>query len=310
MDTKPFWKKPAVKMLGALSATLCAMALVLFPGKGAWGETTSAASSDVLTDIRNYTYSTWQTVKTISAAVATILTDVSGWVALPEHSPGDKSTALAEFFAQQTANALSLQDATSTQQTGLSRISLGSDVNENSVPYANDLTWQTLLGAPVFPNDNRQTDAALNYVVNAAGLNTPHVIPIMTSDWKGSDTDKKNYQNFYKTISSIQTFNAYVLGELYADYHSGGTASYSQAKLIQQASNSEWFATVMSEPIGLVLRQLLMYNSQNLAIMTQLLQTQKELLAAQAMANTLMIVGNQFNESLLLGKATGQMAAP
>ncbi len=196
-------------------------------------------------------------------------------------------------------------------------------VTKESVPWANDITFQTLMGIPYFPEDPRDekkdgvviktTNAPLNYVENIAGVNIKHIIP--NSTWRNSsglsgaeNIGLTNYIAFYKTVASIQTYNAWVLSEMYADYENGGSFSAEQNKLIQQASNSDWFKHVMGDPnIAHILRETLMYISQSLVIQSQLLKTQKQQLAAQAMTNTLLILGNQFNESTLLDKATGRI---
>ncbi len=59
--------------------------------------------------------------------------------------------------------------------------------------------------------------------------------------------------------------------------------------------------------ISHILREILLYTSQDLVVQSQLLKVQKQQLAAQAMTNTLLILGNQFNENTLLDKATGKM---
>ena len=108
------------------------------------------------------------------------------------------------------------------------------------------------------------------------------------------------------TISAIQTYNAYLLSQVYSDYVNGTQLTQQQNSLMQQASNAAWFTQVASENIGLVLRQILMYNSQVYVLLSQLVQTQKQALAAQAMTNTLIVIGNEFTGSQLLLRARKQ----
>jgi hypothetical protein len=181
-------------------------------------------------------------------------------------------------------------------------------------PYANDMVFQTLLGKPFLNPDPRpKTDAdgnpiaidpIYNYIKNAAGLNITHAIP--SPQWIGTKDARTKYFNFYTTITAIQTYDAYLLSQLYADFAKGPQLTTQQNALMVQASNSDWFAQVASENIGVVLRQILMYNSQIFVMLTQLLQVQKQSLAAQAMTNTLIVIGNQFTESQLLNKATSK----
>jgi hypothetical protein len=185
-------------------------------------------------------------------------------------------------------------------------------VTAQNFPFANDMTFQTLLGQPYFAKDPRPTtdanknqivvDPTYNYIKNAAGLNITHVIP--GQYWSGSQEARQKYFNFYTTINAIQTYDAYILGQLYSDFANGPQLTNQQNALMKQASNSDWFSQVATENIGVVLRQILMYNSQTFVLLTQLLQTQRQALAAQAMTNTLIVLGNQFNERSLLNDAT------
>jgi len=325
LNTNKKLKRTGLKILAAFSATAVAAALLVLPGTAPGDATDTSAgtstdtstdtssSGDALTDIRKFTWHTWHQLKTVNANLTLIFNQLNQWLVTPPvTSPSpDPTSMLQSNFATYTTNIQNTQATGNSLQKTLTANFLGTDVTTGSVPYANDMTYQTLMGFPWFSPDPRSEatpgiDPAQNYIINAAALNQTHQIPIMesgTNGWQGTDVQKQKYQNFYETISAIQTFNAHVLGEIYADYKNGGAASASQANLIQQASNSAWFTIVQSEPIGLVLRQILMYTSQSLSVMTQILQTEKELLASQAMTNTLLIVGNQFTEQTLLTHA-------
>ncbi len=125
-----------------------------------------------------------------------------------------------------------------------------------------------------------------------------HAVP--GSGWTGNQSDQTNYATFYRAVNAIQTYDFYVMSEIYTDANAGLTAA--QTQLLSQASTSNWFAQIASEQIGIVLRQLLMYNSQTFVVLSQLLQTQKELLMGQAMNNTILILQGSTNESLMLEK--------
>jgi preprotein translocase subunit SecG len=184
-----------------------------------------------------------------------------------------------------------------------------SGATTNTLPYANDLTYSTLLGLPFFSPDPRASggatvNPAYNYLKNASGLNVVHAIPAM--NWTGAQADQAKYQNYYNTISAVQTFNSYVLTQLYAN--SIFQLTTAQNTLLAQVSNpSTFFAVITNETIGAVLRQMLMFESQNYVLLAQLLQAQRLLLASQAMNNTLMIVSNSTTEALLLRKAIAPM---
>lgn len=184
----------------------------------------------------------------------------------------------------------------------------GVKVQPPQVDYVNDFTYQTMLGKPFMPESKDRIKAGqnpmYNYFKNVAGLNITHAAP--NDSWAGLPADKDSYRNFYTTVSAIQTYNAYLLSNLYLDATNENRLSKIQTTLLQKASNSDWFAQIASDHMGVILRQILMYNSQIFVIMTQLLKTQNQLLSAQAMTNTLLVMGNQFTENQLIMKAKGQ----
>lgn len=197
--------------------------------------------------------------------------------------------------------------------------------NSNAVkmPYVNDLTYTTLLGSPILSPDPRTNppansgitpavnlDPAYNYIKNASGLVVPLTPP--SNSWSGPTQARTDYTNMYKTLASVQTFNAYVLGGLYAQYKSqndltkAGKTNQTQF-LIQQATNPNWFTQVASEKLGVVLRQILLFDSQSYVLLSQMQETQKQALAAQAMTNSLLILINQNSNYLLLQRAQGTL---
>jgi hypothetical protein len=172
------------------------------------------------------------------------------------------------------------------------------------LPYANDLVYSTLLGKPFFKNDPRNQkgqpaiDASLNYIKNAAGINLPHLIP--SHSFTGSLLSKARYQHYYNTVIAAESFNGYVLSRLQNDTQFNEL----QTQLITQATDQEkWFAQISSESIGFVVRQLLLYQSQVFVLLTQSIQLQTQMLAAQAINNALLIATTQVNENQLLRNA-------
>jgi hypothetical protein len=170
-------------------------------------------------------------------------------------------------------------------------------------PYANDLVYSSLLGAPIYSKDPRpNTDYAMNYVMNASGANLYHPMP--GGGWGGSQAAQRRYQTFYNTVMAATSFNNFILSKNYADKAQFNTL---QTTLIQQATDpGNWFAKVGSEQIGFVLRQLLMYQSQTFVLLTEMIQMQKEMVSAQAMNTATLIAVNQMNESSMINFAKGQ----
>ncbi len=250
----------------------------------------SLSSSTLLAEIVVHTRHT-------AEGVYTLLSFLNNWMLL-----ADKSDLTKQVQSQFTTLTSDVIKNASTQNA--TQLKLTQDFLQN-VPLLeiNDITYESLLGQLYISPDPRgeKTDVAYNYIKNAAGLNIRHVTP--DERWEGEESDKKAYKNFYTTISSIQTYSAYLLGQMYADVANGTNLTEQQNKLMQQASSPAWLTDIASENIALVLRQILMYNSQIYVTLTQLLQTQKQSLAAQAMTNTLIVLGNQFTETQLVSKA-------
>lgn len=266
----------------------------------------SSVHAETLTEkylrfITQFTFDTSQAAYYMSFDLLALL---NSWI-LPDKT--DTTSKLQLTFVNNTNAMVQNSDTQNSLQRSLMKNFL-KGVTASNVDYVNDFTYQTLFGKPYIKKDPRgqKIDASLNYLKNVAGLNIFHQIPAPNGKGKGSDQDKENYRNFYTTISAIQSYDAYVLTELYLT-NLGGKDSFSkkQNALMEQASNSTWFAQVASESVGVVLRQILMYNSQTFVLLTELLKTQKQMLAAQAMSNTLLVLGNQFTESQLLSRATG-----
>lgn len=180
---------------------------------------------------------------------------------------------------------------------------------ENAVqktPFANDLTYQTLLGQPFFAKDPRNTkdytaNSAYNYIKNVSGINLAQAVP--QPQWAGSQESQRKYINYYALNTAVQTFNAYVISKVMGET----PLNPIQKALIERASDSNWFKTIASEKLGQVLRQMLLYNSQIYVLMAQLLEVQKQLLTAQAMTNSLLMLSNQSDENIAYQRATGKL---
>lgn len=176
------------------------------------------------------------------------------------------------------------------------------------LPNINDLSYATLIGTPPSPKAPNLAQAPYNYIANASGITLQHTMPGLS--WQGSLSGQIKYQNYYNTIMAAKSFNAYVLSNEYAETQNKHKMSAAQQALITQASDSTWMATIATEKLGQVLRQILMFQSQSYVLLTQLVQLQKQSLTAQVMTNSLIIAGYQNNETLMVAKAQGVAPQP
>lgn len=167
----------------------------------------------------------------------------------------------------------------------------------NTVPQVNKLTYSTVLNHPPVKN---APGTSYDYITNASGMGITHTPP--ATFWQGKADDKKTYMNYYNTIMSVVSYNSYILDNLVADQNK---LTPLQNQLIQQASSADWLAKVAGEEMAIVLRQLLMFQSQTYVLISQLLTTQRQMLNAQVMTNAIAIANNQVNESILAGRAQG-----
>ncbi len=286
------------KMFAMIAAVLTICILVIAPVKG------QGMDEVYLKLITQNTFDTAQSAYWIEQHTYAALLILNSWI-----MPDDSSTTanLQSSFATQTNTVLTNFDVQQAMQRALMIDFYGTNVTPENVNYANDMTFGSLLGQPFWDPDPRtkkgqqKIDLARNYIKNAAGLNITHVPP---GNWAGSSDAVKKYRDFYTTVSAIQSYSGYVLSQLYMDHANGGALTQQENDLMQQASSSDWFKQVATENLGTVLRQLLMYNSQNYVLMTQLLQTQKQMAATLAMTNTLIVIGDQFIEKQLVQAAT------
>lgn len=190
--------------------------------------------------------------------------------------------------------------------------------NEKSLRYANDLVYTSLLDKPFFPNDPRKNaQFALNYIRNASALNMYHPIPGGPGTaWNGSDEGFKRYQNYFNVVMSVESFNAWVLSDHYAQYLQEKNDQAKAAKdgkkytplrdrLLKQATDSDWFLKVTTEPLTFIMRQMLMYQSQLFVLQMEAIRYQKQMATAQVMTNSLLIANNLMNENVLIASARG-----
>jgi hypothetical protein len=230
-----------------------------------------------------------------------------------EPDDSDESDNLQKTFTTLNQFVQDVADGQTTNADNLDQVLFRTDpngiaANDKNLFYGNDLTYPTLLNKPLFSPDPRnkpnqpEVDSALNYIKNASGMNIPHTLPAI-SGWQGTKTDQLAYYNYFSSVMAAQTYGGYVMSGHYADMKNpSGPFSKLQKQLMQQAGDGSWFASIGAADLGVVLRQLLLFQSQSFLVLTQLLVTEKQLLYAQVMNNTLTILNNQFNEKQILLK--------
>jgi len=177
-----------------------------------------------------------------------------------------------------------------------------------NISARNDLTFSTIVGRPYLPRSPSAADFAdsFAYMSYAAGTNLKHIaLPTTSKPNTGPDVDE--YVSYVNTATAVQTFNAYVLS---GEFDQSGTVTAIRAQLTALASSGEWLNKVADEPIGQVQRQQLLFAAQNYQLQLQSIQLQRDLLTAQAMTNTLLLLNNRSYEAALRAKAIGPVETP
>jgi hypothetical protein len=293
------------KMIVLLSASLAGVMLFASPSSAQ-----DSSDAQLLTIIAENTTNILNTI----SGLPSYLTDAHKLVmsmlttADQASQSGDQPSSSAASIGAMQLNFVNLANAIisngNSQNTNMATLQntlLGTD--GAALPNANDLSYSTLLGNLLYTDARKPAeDSALNYIKNAGALTIKHPLPAPT--WQGSDENIKKYVSYYNTVTSVESYNAYILGALYAESQSGGALSNAQTALLKQANDPAWFTAVGAEDLGLVLRQLLLYQSQMYVMLGQLLDTQKKMLVAQAMTNSLLIANNNVNENAMIVSAS------
>lgn len=166
---------------------------------------------------------------------------------------------------------------------------------------ANYLNYGALSGRKLDPSKDKDVSPdtlGMTYIQNLSGTNfrmTPPITPLPGIVLPG------NYQSFYNSTMAIQSYNTHILTGLLGQKEKNSFREY----LITQASSSDWFKTVATEELGLVLRHILMYDSQIFVQLHRLEKLQREQVAAQAMTNTLLIFQNSQTVGEILRRTGG-----
>jgi hypothetical protein len=272
----------------------------------------ASASETYLYNIMVYTNQILAKVNNLPAALEGLSRYALSWLSIDDSQ--STKTMQAEFGSLTQAYLQNTQ-AQNSQQLRITADLLGVPVTRlaaapdsaNSIlsilPNVNDLAYSTLLNLPPVNKAPNLANSPYNYIKHASGMSIKHTLP--GQNWQGSDQAQSNYTNYYNTTIAVTSFNAYILSKLAAQASDQNSFTKTQNQLIQAASNSSWFAQIASEELGKVLRQMLMFESQNFVLMSQILQTEKDLLAAQVMNNSLAITANNNYETLLVLNAQG-----
>lgn len=260
--------------------------------------TASAQSVEELLIILNAkTESILEKVKVLTLAA-------EAWMKPADSSPTkDIQAQFSEYGAAAITNINLQQDAALGKKLS-DELFIGNGMQPSSL--ANELSSYSLMNQLYYNSKNEKltaSDYAYKYLINAGGTKIQHPIEPGTG-FKGLARDQERYRNYFNSIMSVQSYNGYLLSHLYAESMNNNAERTTRTKLIAMATDGkDWFEKVASEPIGIVLRQILMFESQSFVLLSQMLDTQKQLLAATTMNNTLLILLNQNNESTMWSKA-------
>ncbi len=209
---------------------------------------------------------------------------------------------LGTLFSQQEQNQDIVQPQLTTDLLGKAPTAIQASTIDFNM---NDIIYSTMLGMPpIAPSSGSgpDTTSANNYLKNVAGFGIVHPLPMKT--WGGRKEYKETYTTYYKTVMAVESFNGYVLSRLLSENLDPNNSSNKlQNTLIAQASNSTWLAKITSEELGRIFRQLLLFQSQQYVLSAKILEIEKQMLTAQVMTNTLLILNNQMNEAVLISKA-------
>lgn len=247
----------------------------------------------ILAQIKCDTDAILSQINKLPAYISSITEMATDWIATQDQSNtiANNQYAIAQLTSSYNSAA---GDQINDTKDITKQIILGagnsSSSNSQLLSVDNAISYTTLLGNPLVAIQNQNQSQNNNtspldayaraYIANASDANTLLTRMVLTPTASAS---AKKYIYFYNTISSIKSYDAYILNGL---YHQRERDKY-RYKLVSMASNSTWFTQVASEPLGLVLRQILMYQSQLYVQMDRLLKVQQEQLAASAMSNSL-----------------------
>jgi hypothetical protein len=251
-------------------------------------------------EIRNTTYAILAKMNESPAYIEEITKMAMSWNSTEDPTQSIPNNQYAFSMLDANYNALAGQQVNLAKD--LTKQMLYGNVKENEEPTlpknANELNYPTILGQMIADQGNTsQENLTKSYINNTSGVTFIQEPP--SKRWRDTETARK-YASLYNSLSAIKSFNAYVLTGLSNQKDTDKLNGY----LTDQASNSTWFGQVASEPLGMVFRQMLMYNSQIYVQLNRMMKLQQQMLYSQAMANTLtMIQLQQVTGELLYQRA-------
>lgn len=263
--------------------------------------TAASTSSNYLQVIASNTTGMLSDLSTLPATLQSLGQYILSWMN-PDTSDITTSVLFPAFNGMQSDLSATLTAQNNMQQQ------LNSSLF-GAAPPANvaALTYSSLLGLGSGTAANPPpASPQYSYILNASGMNLQHAAP---KNWTGDQSDRQLYQSYYNTVMAASSFGGYVLSGQYVEAQAGNQFTTLQQQLLSQAAGSQttagWLAQFASENLGVVLKQILMFQSQIFVLLTQSIQLQKQMVTAQVMTNALLIANNQINEGMLLRNAQG-----
>ena len=203
------------------------------------------------------------------------------------------STDQAAFSAAQSNSAgqIGAQFAVSYNLMNQYLLAGSSNPNAAALPSnANELFYQILWGATL-PNTSTPKNmlaSQQNYIANLSGAGIQ--LPQPNPSWSPTQATQ-NYTNFYNTIAAAFSYNSFILAGLMNDKNNYTT----NTTLANMASSSSWFSDISTEPLGMVMRQILMFSSQIYVAVQQSILIQQQMLIELASLNTIISLVAQQN---------------
>ncbi|HTM63586.1 MAG TPA: hypothetical protein VL360_03695 [Gammaproteobacteria bacterium] len=167
------------------------------------------------------------------------------------------------------------------------------------IPDINNISYGSLLGSSPVPSSPFD---AYEFIKIASAANTIHPVP--TATWEGNKDAIAKYKSFFNTVAAVESFDSYVLSKL--TFSTSLKNNDTINNLVNTASNSEWIAKIATEELGPILREILLFQSQNLIINVQIEDHLRDLVNLQVMTNSLLIKTGALNELQLINDAKGK----
>lgn len=263
----------------------------------------------LLKQIASNTYHMLEAINNVPNYLDSITQQAISWLAIEDKddsyivkTQGDFAN-LGSLLAQANTNQKNAQTQVAANFLNVDAKNLTTPTKSpkilETLPFINDITYASLIGAPPVPQASFNPS---DYLSNSLGSSIPHITP--SNNWPGKPLNKLIYSGYYKSIMAANSFGAYVLSGLIAENQNGNKLTALHDKLITEASESSWLAQIATEELGKVLRDILLFQSQNYVLMTKSIELQKQQLTAQVLTNSLLVSTNTLSEVTMFQKAT------